>query len=263
RPTITGIADNGDGTFTLTGTQLTGISEGSNYGDDMESNTNYPIVQFKDAAGNVYYGRTTNWSTTDVATDGASETVKFTLPAGKTRSDVPWISVIANGIANGAPKLTPPADQKSDEGASHTFDLGSFSDANGGGPWTVDVDWNDGTAHTTFNMSSPGTITQQSHTYREEGSYTVTVTVTNTIDGEFDSKIFTVKVSDPSVVAGGVDINAKEGISFSLPVATFTDPGGAEAVGDYSADIDWGDGTGTQVGAGTISFSGTLGSKTD
>jgi hypothetical protein len=377
RPTITGITDNHDGTFTLTGTQLTGISEGSNYGDDNESVTNYPIVQFKDASGNVYYGRTFDWSTTDVATDGTSETVKFTLPAGKTPSDVPWVSVIANGIANGAPTLTPPADQKSDEGASHMFDLGSFSDANGGGPWTVDVDWNDSTAHTTINnISSQGTIPQQSHTYTEEGSYTVTVKVTNTIDGEWDTRTFKVTVSDPAVVAkggksfsavegalsasqvvatftdpagaestanysatinwgdtsssgadqitydsgtdtfsvfgshtyaeestadhsgfadgyhitvtvhhesaldsntvtstatvtdpsvlaGSFAVSAKEGIAFSLPVASFMDPGGAEAVGDYSADIDWGDGTGNQIGAGSISFSGTLGSKTD
>jgi hypothetical protein len=377
RPTITGITDNGDHTFTLTGTQLTGISEGSNYGDDMESNTNYPIVQFRDTNGNVYYGRTKDWSTTDVATDGASEHVTFTLPDGKSRSDVPWISAIANGIANGAPQLTPPADQKSAEGASHTFDLGSFSDANGGGPWTVDVDWNDGTAHTVINnISSPGTIPQRSHTYAEEGSYTVTVKVTNTVDGEWDTKTFkvtvndpavaaaggkninavegalsasqvvatftdpggaestanysatinwgdssssgadkvtydsgtntfsvygshqyaeestadhsgfadgyhitvtvhhekapdsntvtsTATVTDPSVVAGSFAVSAKEGISFSLPVASFTDPGGAEAVGDYSADIDWGDGTGPQIGAGSISFSGTLGSKKD
>src|SRR5205085_2531056 len=31
--------------YTLTGTQLTGISEGAAYGDDAEMSTNYPIVK--------------------------------------------------------------------------------------------------------------------------------------------------------------------------------------------------------------------------
>ena len=34
KPTISSVVDNGDGTFTLTGTQLNGISEGAFYGDD-------------------------------------------------------------------------------------------------------------------------------------------------------------------------------------------------------------------------------------
>src|SRR5262249_27780197 len=41
----------------------------------------------------------------------------------------------------------------------------------------------------------------------------------------------------------------------SQTVATFTDPGGAESLADYSADINWGDGTPTQVGGGTITLS--------
>ena len=39
-------------------------------------------------------------------------------------------------------------------------------------------------------------------------------------------------------------------------VATFTDPGGAEPLGDYSALIDWGDGTAPS--AGTITFAGGI-----
>ena len=52
-------------------------------------------------------------------------------------------------------------------------------------------------------------------------------------------------VADPSVQASGdQQISAVEGaLSDSQVVATFTDPGGAEATGDYSATINWGDGT--------------------
>ena len=42
--------------FTLTGTQLNGISAGATYGDDAEMDTNYPIIQLKakDGSGKVY-----------------------------------------------------------------------------------------------------------------------------------------------------------------------------------------------------------------
>src|SRR5262249_24637762 len=98
RPVITGVSNNGDGTFTLFGTQLNGISEGASYGDDFESSTNYPIVQFTDAGGNVYYGRTFNWSSTGVATGSSVVSTQFTLPPGHAVSDFVSITVIANGI---------------------------------------------------------------------------------------------------------------------------------------------------------------------
>src|SRR5262249_24455325 len=72
-------------------------------------------------------------------------------------------------------------------------------------------------------------------------------------------------VSDPSVLAtGGLTFSAVEGgtLASGQVVATFTDPGGAEAVGDYTADIDFGDGGGVHAGAGTISFKSTSGTFT-
>src|SRR5439155_7143365 len=51
----------------------------------------------------------------------------------------------------------------------------------------------------------------------------------------------------------GFAVTAAEGqLSSSQTVATFTDPGGAEALGDYSAMIDWGDGS--LATPGTITF---------
>src|SRR5207237_9521034 len=52
---------------------------------------------------------------------------------------------------------------------------------------------------------------------------------------------------------GGFSFSAVEGApSASQTVATFTDPGGAEAASDYSASINWGDGT-TSPGAISVS----------
>jgi hypothetical protein len=83
RPVVNNVAYNGGGVFTLTGTQLNGPSSGSSYGDDVESDENYPIVRLtRVGTGDVHYARTFNWSNTGVATGSTPETVNFTLPAG-------------------------------------------------------------------------------------------------------------------------------------------------------------------------------------
>src|SRR5262249_43322059 len=82
KPAVSAVVDNGDGSFTLSGTQLNGISEGACYGDDAEMSSNYPLVQLVGSDGTVYYARTFNWSSTGVATGSAVVTTKFTLPVG-------------------------------------------------------------------------------------------------------------------------------------------------------------------------------------
>jgi hypothetical protein len=99
RPIIDAITYNGGGVFTLTGRQLNGQSAGSSYGDDVESDENYPIVRLVNA-GTVYYGRTSNWSNTGVRTGDVTETVDFTLPAGLTAPGNYSVEVIGAGIAS-------------------------------------------------------------------------------------------------------------------------------------------------------------------
>jgi PKD domain len=152
------------------------------------------------------------------------------------------------------PAVTPPASQTSGEGTSHLFNLGSFGDPDGG-PWSVSVNWGDGTPDTTFTVTSTGPLPSKNHDYREEGPYSGTVTVTDTLDGQSDSKTFAVNVSDPPVNAsGGFTLEVNVGTDTGpQAVATFTDPAGAEpnasdsappnSTGHYTASIDWGDGS--------------------
>jgi Ca2+-binding RTX toxin-like protein len=170
------------------------------------------------------------------------------------------------------PVVTPPADQKSVEGASQSFDLGSFTDPDGG-PWTVDVSWGDGTADTVFTATSPGTIASKNHTYSEEGPHTVTITVTDTLDDQSDAKTFNVTISDPAVDAtGGLTFNTVRGacLPATTTVASFTDPGGAEPNSfdpvtplslHYTATISWGDNTPGEAVA--ISYTGTAGDDSE
>ena len=102
QPTITSVAAdaNGDGNYTLTGTQLNGLSAGASTGGSIEEMaSNYPIVELTNSSGQVYFARTFNWSTTAVATGNTPETTQFSLPAGMP-SGTYNLSVVANGIAS-------------------------------------------------------------------------------------------------------------------------------------------------------------------
>ena len=87
-------------TYTLSGRQINGLNQGSYYGNDATNATNYPIVRLHSTTtSNVYYCRTSSFSTMGVQTGTAVHSCSFTVP-----SSVPLgayhIVVIANGIAS-------------------------------------------------------------------------------------------------------------------------------------------------------------------
>jgi Kelch motif len=85
--------------FTVSGTQLNGLSQANMYGDDCYASTNYPIARLTNqVTGNVYFQYTFDFSTMGVATGTVTHTFKFStagLPYGTYD-----LSVIANGIAS-------------------------------------------------------------------------------------------------------------------------------------------------------------------
>src|SRR3989454_2850632 len=148
-------------------------------------------------------------------------------------------------VNNVAPTVTAPANQSANEGASTSFTLGSFSDPGvNDTPWTVDVDWGDGSPHTAFSAATQGALGMKSHTYADNTTppatgYTVIVKVTDK-DGGYDSKTFKVTVSNvaPTVTAPA-NQTANEGASTSFMLGSFSDPGVNDT--PWAVDIDWGD----------------------
>ncbi len=140
-----------------------------------------------------------------------------------------------------------------------TLTVATFKDPGGAEPLTdysAGISWGDGSAASTgaitYNAGTGTFTVQGSHTYAEEGAYAVSVTIKHDTAPNATATDGAI-VADPAVIAtGGLSLSAVEGAGTgAVTVATFTDPAGAEAVGDYSARIDWGDG-GTSAGTITL-----------
>jgi hypothetical protein len=158
KPTVQSVVNNGNGTYTLTGTQLNGLDEGAAYGDDAEMSSNYPIVRLKNAAGTIYYCRTSGWSSTGVATGTTVETVNFTLPSGLPSGSYSLYAV-ANGIASSAfsftaPGVGPSAPSGAGTGSAAAESSGGTPAANLGAAQSVAVSALAATSGTATRMDS-------------------------------------------------------------------------------------------------------------
>ena len=95
------------GTYTLSGKQLAGLDPGSAYGDDVQDNTNFPLVRITNSAtGVVTYARTSDWTSVSV-NPGTRSSTKFTVPPG-TPAGQSTLVVVANGIASPPSTVTIP-----------------------------------------------------------------------------------------------------------------------------------------------------------
>jgi hypothetical protein len=106
-PTITSAptAVTPGGTYTVSGTQLAGRSQGAAYGDDFQDNTNYPLVRItNDATGVVTFAPTSGETTLSIAPNVPSS-ANFTVPAA-TPTGASTLQVIGDGIASAPVAVT-------------------------------------------------------------------------------------------------------------------------------------------------------------
>jgi hypothetical protein len=101
-PSITSLSSSGfipGKRGSVSGFQLAGLDPGATYGDDAQSNTNFPLVRITNSAsGVVTYARTSGWSSVSVA-PGAFSSTSFTVPT-TTPTGPSTLEVVANGIAS-------------------------------------------------------------------------------------------------------------------------------------------------------------------
>jgi hypothetical protein len=126
---------------------------------------------------------------------------------------------------------------------------------------TATVDWGDGSAveNTTVIAGVGAGALGGTHIYADDGTYTVTVTVTDK-DGGSDTKSFIVKVGNVTPqLSDPADITINENGTATL-TTTVTDPGSKDV---FSVDVNWLDGTSDTVsGLGLTDTSGTVGGTT-
>ncbi|MCJ7736592.1 MAG: PKD domain-containing protein, partial [Anaerolineae bacterium] len=130
------------------------------------------------------------------------------------------------------------ADATIDEGG--TFEsTGSFADP-GADTWSATVDYGDGSGIQPLDLAADKTFAL-SHTYADNGNYTVTVWVKDDDDGEGSGTAqVTVNNVAPTVDAGP-NATINEGGTFES-TGSFADPG----ADTWSATVDHGDGSGIQ-----------------
>jgi VCBS repeat protein len=238
--------------------------------------TNVTVATFTDAyTGNTAsdLAATIDWgdgSTTDVGTISGA-TGSFTVTGSHTYTadgqynvnvaildDIPLtgqigavISTAIIGLAAGTATNPNVPEGAPIGGPIATFNDGDTSDT--AAAFSASIDWGDGTTTTGTITGSNGsfTVTSSPHAYADEGDNTITTTVTRTADHETATMIGTATITEiDNLAITPLNFSANPGQSFTGNLASFTTSYTGNVAGDFSATIDWGDGTTT---GGTVS----------
>ncbi len=118
-------------------------------------------------------------------------TAKITATDADGTSNVATFAVT---VGNVLPVVSKANNQTATTGIAQTFQFGSFSDPGADAPWTVSVDWNDGSPVVPFQQNITGAFPDRTHTFSKAGTFTATVTVTDD-DGSSSSQ-YQVTVAD-------------------------------------------------------------------
>jgi hypothetical protein len=198
-------------------------------------------------------------------------TVTITEPSntGSAVVTLPITSVDNDNIA--APEPFDVAESEPFSGTvatlTDTDDAGDTDDGSDDS-YSATIDWGDGSvgAGTIVDNGDGSFDIQGAHTYKEDGTYAVSVTIMDGEGGVFPVDYDVVVAEGP---LGEADLDAssappistKEGLTFTQPVAFFSDPLGPQGVpdsaGNFRATIDWGDGStsrGTIIDLGDSNF---------
>jgi predicted component of type VI protein secretion system len=146
------------------------------------------------------------------------------------------------------------------ENAAFSGIVATFTDAAGSEPatnFTGTITWGDGHVSPALltAKSGGGFNLSGSHTYAEEGTYTVSL-ILKDIDGASAGASSLVIIGDAALQLTAESLSALPNEALNAVVAAFRDPGGDGTVADYSATIAWGDG---QMSQGMIDSDGNGG----
>ena len=157
------------------------------------------------------------------------------------------LSLVTTPLA--APLSASGAQVTATEGQVFSGAVASFSDADtqAAGDYSATIDWGDG--HTSAGQVSQTGSGQYavsgSNTYGEEGSFPVSVSITDT-DGTSAAATTAASVADATLTPGTLSVgSAGEAGSPTTVSFGYTDTNPGASTSDFTASINWGDGTTT------------------
>jgi hypothetical protein len=159
--------------------------------------------------------------------------------------------VVPAAVACLAAAVLAAASIQATEGVNFSGQVGTVGGCTSG---AAVINWGDSTTST--GTISGGGVVSGSHTYVEEGALTGQFNWTCGLD--HGTGTFAVTVSDAPLSATPTVLRGTAGQDFTATVATFTDADPDGTTSDYTAAIDWGDGSASSVGtisAGVGDFS--------
>jgi len=180
---------------------------------------------------------------------GGTDTVRVTVTdkdggAGSAKTPV------AVAAVNHPPTASAGGPYTGNEGAAVAFNGSASSDPDGD---ALTYAWS-------FGDGSTGTGVRPSHTYADNGSYAVTLTVTDTHGAASTAASSTTAISNaPPTVSAPASLAATAGSAVTLS-ATFSDPGVSDGPWTYS--VNWGDGSAVTTGSTSSQASGISASHT-
>ncbi|GMQ84796.1 MAG: hypothetical protein BMS9Abin07_0361 [Acidimicrobiia bacterium] len=227
-------------TVSITETSVTGtvgdtITITGTYADQGSADTHTADIDWKDGSSDLGVPVTGNaFSFDHVYTSEGTRTVQVCVADGDGGSGCDTVVVQIDPVLNMAPIVDAGGDFATDEGAP-TAISGTASDPDGD-PFTTA--W---TSTPGGSFAAAGSLAT-TFTAAEDGTYTITLTATDSPGGLSASDTATVTVRNvaPTIGSLRVDSGIPEGATASLD-ATFSDPG---ALDTHTATIDWDEGGG-------------------
>jgi hypothetical protein len=208
-----------------------------------------PVTCVTDATGKVTF---TYPDTNGVGDD--TITASFTASGSKQQATAVkhWVSTTTDAAISASGQTF-----SATEGASFSGTAATFTDPDASataGEYSATIAWGDGISlagAVSGPTSGPFTV-GGTHTYMEEGIYTVTVTITD-VDtlSNTATALSTVNVADAPLTAGPLSLaGGTESTGATTASFTFTDANAGSTVADFTTTITWGDGSSS---AGTVS----------
>ncbi|MBX2997504.1 MAG: DUF11 domain-containing protein [Caldilineaceae bacterium] len=252
--------------------------------DDDSSSWPISTINYGDGSGTqplTLNTVTKRFNVSRIYADNGTYTITVTIGDGDGNTTIHTRAVT---IANVAPTVTAHPNITTGIVEGTTFTVGNIATFTDPGfsalgrteTFTYTINWGDNItttgAVTAVVNGGPGVLTigaiTASHTYADNGNYTVTVRVFDD-DGGNQSRTFTIAVAnvEPVILTSPADQTVDEGDLVNLPTAvTFADPGWSNALRGssetFTYSIDWGDGSSVITQPVTSVVTGSVGVST-